>query len=143
MLQQYLELSGNTEFIIGFEYESKVYIHFTKTLTEEFTRYDRESSKRGGGRSLRLRTTKTIKRQMLTSSIELCEYSELTDDKYNRGEMLESKIYTRFNQVWHKDNKCFTDGGDININGTEYQIKFENATIITEKTLTNILKRGF
>ena len=40
------------------------------------------------------------------------------------------------------DSVRFDKGGDININGIEYQIKFENATFTNEKSLRKMLERA-
>ena len=36
---------------------------------------------------------------------------------------------------WEKDNVPFTEGGDIEINGKAFQIKYEKATFTNEKFL--------
>jgi hypothetical protein len=141
MLNTYLKLSGNTKFIIGYEYDKKVYIYFMDTLTNDFVVYDTASKKNGGCKSIRIRLTKSMKKSILNSSIELCAITDLDNDKYNKGEMLENRIYNKYNQVWHKENRCFIEGGDIRIDNVEYQIKFQRATITTEKTLNNIMSR--
>ena len=41
-------------------------------------------------------------------------------------------------QTWIKDSTPFTIDGDLTVDGTAYQIKFENATFTNEKTLARL-----
>ena len=43
-----------------------------------------------------------------------------------------------FGQIWEKDNVPFTKGGDIEVNGIAYQIKFQAATFCNEKSIANL-----
>ena len=55
--------------------------------------------------------------------------------KYNKGEIFEKLITEYFGMKWEKDNVPFTEGGDIEINGKAFQIKYEKATFTNEKFL--------
>ena len=61
----------------------------------------------------------------------------------NKGWTLEKIIFDMFEQSedWDRDNTSFEDCGDINIDGVEYQIKYENAQIVVIQTLRDIQKR--
>ena len=43
-----------------------------------------------------------------------------------------------YGQTWTKDNVPFTAGGDIEVDGIAYQIKYEKATFTNEKTLARL-----
>ena len=58
----------------------------------------------------------------------------------NRGLALEKLITEYFGQEWKADSKCFTECGDININGVEYQIKGHKATFTNEEKLRELVK---
>ena len=58
--------------------------------------------------------------------------------KYNRGEVFE-KLVTELNgQEWEKDNVLFTEDGDLTVDGTAYQLKFEKATFINEAQMVRM-----
>ena len=63
---------------------------------------------------------------------------EVKSSKYNAGEIFEKMVTEHFGQVWEKDNVPFTEGGDIEIDGIAYQIKFEKAPFTNEKTLKKL-----
>ena len=62
------------------------------------------------------------------------------DCKYNKGEVFEKLVTEFYGQEWTKDNVPFTVDGDLTVNGTAYQIKFEKATFCNEKSLANLKK---
>ena len=45
-----------------------------------------------------------------------------------------------FNKEWKKDNRKFTECGDIEVNEIAYQIKYEKASFINEKTMSRMTK---
>ena len=49
-------------------------------------------------------------------------------------------VTEHFGQTWEKDNVPFTKDGDITVNGTAYQIKFQKATFCNEKSIANLEK---
>ena len=51
-------------------------------------------------------------------------------------------VTEKFGQVWTKNSIPFTECGDININGIEYQIKYQGATFTNEKILNKLMNRA-
>lgn len=146
MIEWYNRLAYTHNYVFGFEWEKNVYYVITdeKHLDVLLT-LDRAS--RGAGMALRFKPTKQIKKLMFTlfNPVLICSAEYFNDiaenSKYNKGEIFE-KLYTEINGMeWKKDNKKFTEDGDITINGIAYQIKYEKATFTNEKTLMNLIKR--
>ena len=95
------------------------------------------------GYSLRFNPTNEQKVFLLSKGAELIcskERFEIIVEQtiYNKGEIFEKLCTENVGQEWHKDNTLFTDDGDLTIDGTAYQIKFEKATFVTEKLLARL-----
>lgn len=141
MLEKYMEKSYSKHFIIGFELNGTIYA-FTTSNYKVFENIIREEqSSRNQGKALRLRLKKNDKIFLVNNAIAICTKEqfnkELSNSKYNRGEIFEKLIFSRYGMEWHKDNVKYTVAGDVIINNIHYQIKYQNATITTEKTLLN------
>lgn len=136
-------LAYTHDYIMGFTYKGAVYKYTCLGLGAGI-KLDRASSKNGGGYSLRYRPTKAEKRALIESGI--CElicstnyFNELVkNSKYNRGEIFEKLIAESYGQEWYKDNVRFDKAADLTTSEKSYSIKFEKATICTEKTLLRI-----
>lgn len=64
-----------------------------------------------------------------------------SEKAYNRGWMTEKVIFEHFGQEWTgPDQVRFDKDGDITINGKRYQIKFENAQVVTTVTIHEVQK---
>ena len=96
-----------------------------------------DKASRGKGYSLRFRPNRQQKALLMSmGATPLCSaemFAELVaESKYNKGEVFEKLVTEYFGQTWEKDNVPFTEDGDLTVNGIAYQIKFEQATFITE-----------
>ena len=111
---------------------------------------DTASQKNGGKTSVRFSPDRSqvdyIKRKA-SKAIQLITTeqfeNERTATKLNKGQYMETIIA----RVTHgtlstKSNLDFTQGGDINIGGIEYQIKTLKATFTNETTMMNMIARG-
>ena len=142
---RYEKLAYTKNYIFGFMYADFIYYYITSTIIIGLVT-DTASTKNGGGKSLRYSPKKEEKQKLIESGIAkiLCTkskfLSEVENSKYNKGEIFEKLIAEKHNQKWQKDNRKFTESGDIIINGIHYQIKFQKATITSEKTLEKLEK---
>ena len=136
LLKYYHKFSKADKYILAFAYDEKIYFFEKDKLTKAYTKLDRAS--RGAGNSLRVSFTAKQKKALAKKSICLCEYNDIINDKYNKGEMVEKKIFEYFNQKWEKDNIPFYVKGDITLDGKETQIKFQNATCTNEKQIARL-----
>jgi hypothetical protein len=143
MIDKYNEKAYTHNYIYGFIFQNMVYmVYATAEVMPYVLKLDKAS--RDAGYSLRFCPTKEQKVFLLSKGAQvLCskEFFELTVEKnkpYNKGEVFEKMVTEFYGQTWVKDRIPFTDAGDIEVNGTAYQIKFEKATFTTEKTLARI-----
>lgn len=130
------------DYIYGFYFENKVWMVITdKSINPYILTLDKAS--RGQGYSLRFKPTKAQKLVLMAKEPRLIcskEFfdAEVKNSKYNRGEIFEKMISEMFGIEWEKDRLPFWEGGDLEINGKAYQVKFEKATFTNEKTLARL-----
>ncbi len=143
MIDKYNTKAFTHEYIFGFTLNHIVYMVKTNAeILPYILKTDRAS--RGQGMSLRFCPTKAQKIRLLSENCvtALCSDKYFTEmwkeSKYNKGEIFEKLVSEYFGIKWEKDNIPFTKGGDIEIDGIAYQIKFEKATFTNEKTLARL-----
>lgn len=145
MLQDgYNNVAFTDKYILGWTLDHVVYMAVCdRWLVDRVTCLDMAS--RGAGYALRFKPNKSQKMLLMTcGAVALCSekyFNEMvTESRYNRGEIFEKLVTEKFGQVWEKDNVPFTIDGDITVDGTAYQIKFEKATFTNEKSLASLMK---
>jgi hypothetical protein len=143
MFNAYNAIAYTAHYIVGFIFKDNVY--FAKMNDNEIARYIvLDKASRGAGYAIRFNPKAEQKIAMLTSATLLCSkafFKEQVDTTpYNKGEIFEKMVTERCGQVWTKDHVPFTEAGDIVVNGTPYQIKFQRATFCNEKTLASLAK---
>lgn len=142
LISKYNENAFTHNYIYGFVMYGNVYYYNLTGL--HFIKLDKQSSKNGGGYSLRYKPTKKDKENLIKSGIckVLCSedyfINAVANSKYNKGEIFEKLITEKSGQVWEKDNVPFYKGADLTVNNIAYSIKFEKATICTENTLIKL-----
>lgn len=145
LIENYSKLAGAHHYIWGFTVKGIIYIAVTdETVLPYVCKLDKAS--RGAGYALRFKPTMDQKLFLMANAQMLCsaDYFNIAvaESRYNKGEIFEKMITEKAGQEWHKNNAPFTECGDINIDGIEYQIKFENATFTNEKSLRKMLERA-
>lgn len=139
LIKNYNELSYTHNYMFGYSDNGTIYCAIgTADALPYVCTLDRAS--RGAGFALRYKPTKNQKSFLRTlPTFALCskEFFDLSVNscKYNAGEVFEKMVTEYFGQEWKKDNVPFTDDGDLTVDGVAYQIKYEKATFINEKTL--------
>lgn len=142
LIDRYNKVSFAHNYILGFCDNGRIYACITdENILSSVCKIDRGS--RNGGNSLRFIPTKKQKAILKTlNPFFVCTTDDFNSKlqlfKYNRGELFEKLITEFFGQVWYKDYIPFTQAGDIVINDTPYQIKFQYATFVTEGTLSRL-----
>ena len=142
MVNDYNALAYTHKYIFGYTHKGIVYaVHTDSEVLPYVCTLDRAS--RGAGYSLRFKPNKAQKETLASlQPAVLCsaEYfnAELSATKYNAGELFEKLVTESYGQTWVKDNVPFTAGGDIEVDGVAYQIKYEKATFTNEKTLARL-----
>ena len=142
LISRYESVAYTNNYIYGFTYKSFVY--YIETTGLKFgVKLDKASSKNGGGYSIRYNPTKAVKEDLINSGVAkvLCTKDFFNTEKansiYNRGEIFEKLITEKNGQKWVKDTVPFYEGADLTTDKA-WSIKFEKATICTEKTLNRI-----
>lgn len=141
MIDCYNSVAFTHNYIFGFQYKGIVYMATTTAEVMPFV-CKLDSAGRGCGYSLRFCPKADQKRFLMTKAEALCSVKYFNEVyagcKYNRGEVFEKLVTEHFGQEWVKDNVLFTKAGDIEVNNVAYQIKYEKATFINEKTMANL-----
>ena len=141
MRRDYERFTAAEGYAIGFHIGDDVYCAMLDTIPRRFTRIQKECKRAGGGYGLYINVrTKKAKNELIKKAVKVGTMADLKG-KYNRGVMFEKLIYELNGQTFRgKDNICFTDGGDIVIDGKEIQVKYEHARICYDKTLQKLKK---
>lgn len=137
MLNYYEQFNKADKYIIGFSIKGFIYMAMVDRLNPDMITLEHASKNQG--ESLRFRPKAEDKIKMAIQSICLCAKAQLIDEKYNKGEMFEKIVTEYYHKEWKKDNIPFYESGDINIDGEEVQIKLENASLATSKTINKLL----
>lgn len=142
MIKFYNAKSFTHNYIFGFQYKGNVYeITTDAEILPAILKVDKAS--RGNGMSLRFRPNNAIKQMLIDLGAEkFCSVDEMNESikamKGNKGEWYEKYETEKVGQEWHKDSVPFWEDGDLTVNGIAYQIKFESATFINEKTMARL-----
>lgn len=143
MITLYNALSAADGYIVGFILNHLLYyVRFDGHLPTEILKFDRASSKRGGMAKVRVRLGADFRKAMVANGTAVLMGAEdllFTADKWNKGERFERIITeTLTTEKWVKDSVPFNVAGDIELNGKQIQIKFDDAELTNEKTLKRI-----
>ena len=143
MIDLYNALTAADGYIVGFILNHLLYyVRFEGHLPTEILKFDRASSKRGGMAKVRVRLGAETRKALVANGRAVLMGSEtllMTADKWNKGERFERVITeTLTTEKWVKDSVPFNVAGDIELNGKQIQIKFDDAELTNEKTLKRI-----
>lgn len=143
LLNAYNATTAAAAYIIGFLMNDKVYTIYLNDLPEWLVGMDRESTSHGGVRKLRIRMN-TIARHRLMNmgAAYIGTATDILASRKNKGEAFEQWVTENAGQEWHKDSVPYYMDGDLTINGTKYQIKFESASLANETTIAKALARA-
>lgn len=145
----YYATTATKHLIIGFENKGTVYFYYD-ILSNVFP-HIRLTSSMLEGYSDRLQmfaTPKAYQAELIDTgaTIELIDYPSFEQKRIeyglNRGELFEKLIVQFFGYKYQRDNTPYYIKGDININNTEYQIKFERATLADIATIERAKNGG-
>ena len=141
-IHYYRKFSGADAYILGFIYKHDLYCITVNEIMPRFMRVEKSSSKKGGHEKLQFRLNNALKEQLIRKGAEkIGTETDLLEIAGNKGVSFERMIYRMNGQEPRlKDSVRFDKGGDININGIEYQIKLDGAQIVEFRTLNKIQK---
>ena len=135
MFNHYNKTSAAHLYIIGFNYKGNIYmVKVTADILKALVWIEKSGK---DGYALKFKVNNSERLYLLTLGARvLCStdyFNHLVKTtRYNKGETYERLVTEYYNQEWHKDNIDYRVQGDITINGTEIQVKYEKATFITE-----------
>lgn len=134
-IEAYCKITATQNLILGIKKGGDLYACYTtyeNLAFQKSLKKDSESPKKGGRNKWRFRPNNKQREAILKSSLKIEKVGtlqSLESTKWNKGEMFESLITGRTK----KDSTPHTQAGDYtDENGTEWQIKFENATCFYE-----------
>ena len=139
----YNKLAGCHRYLIFFEYEQNIYLAETEKIMPRWVVESRTSSKRGGDQTFKMSMNKKHKEQLLRKgATRVFTKAEFEQMPYgNKGHNCEWWLHQVCDlRTYTPDRERFDKCGDVCINGIEYQVKFQNASLTTVKTLHNAQK---
>lgn len=149
LVNEYIKAEYTPSYLFGNSVKGIVYaarVMDARGLLPFVSYVDKASGKNGGTYSLKYRPNQS-QWALITSEAEevkaICtvEYLEnlKTNSRKNRGQLFEELVAQAFGgELETKSNLKFADGGDMNLNGVAYQIKYTKATFTDERTLMNL-----
>lgn len=151
--RQYHKASSTNNYILCFARNKTVWAVEVNDVDSLFIQSISYLEMRSKGWTLRFRPTKAQQDIILSraSRVELiCSTTYLETEKVNHNNNRGNTVEDLVTMVWKgtqpdNPNTCFTERGDFNANGTEYQVKYGAstgaATFTTEKIMNNIVTR--
>lgn len=142
MVKTYNDKAYTHEYIFGINYKGNIYmVKTTSQLLSLVLKLDKAS--RGKGYSLRFKPNNKVRELLLSEGATLICSAEMFDklaseSKYNKGEVFEKLVTEWYGQKWEKDSIPFTESGDLIVDGIAYQIKYEQATFLTEAQMLGL-----
>jgi len=144
LTDRYHAMSAADAYIIGFPRHGKVYavrVSFNELCT--CLRESRKSSARGGAYQLRVYIPSVEMMKFIATgrATAIADESELdatfNGKKLNKGDAFEKLVTEKLaGKNWEGHNSVpFYKAGDVNINGEEIQVKFQNAELTNEDTM--------
>ena len=141
----YTARAATHNYIFGFTFRHVVYkvvahgVNAGKLAALAVLDYD----SRNKTASLRFKPNRAQVAMLMAMGAEVvCTEAELeamvAGSKYNRGEIFEKLVTEAAGQTWVKDNVPFTVDGDLTVDGTKYQVKYQKATFANEASLRNL-----
>lgn len=139
----YNKLTGADKTLVFFERKGIIYIWECKHIAPRWAREEHESSKNGGWQKFKMSINVAEKDKLIKKgAIAVMTTEEFNKIPYeNKGHKCEYWLHKVCNLgTYTTDRVRFDKCGDVNINGIEYQVKFENASLTNVNTLHNAQK---
>lgn len=140
----YNKFSKADKYIIGYVFNGNVFFVVVDDIAQ-YVKLDTVSGR--SGYSLKLSLTNTVKNQLLKlNPTYLCNAQhfykavENSQYQYSKDDVFEKMVFAKFYKKWKKDNIPFYIAGDMKYKGVQYQIRFENAILTTEKQINRLLR---
>ena len=142
-LNYYNKLIGADKYLVFFERKGVIYIHECKHLAPRWIHEEHECQKNGGWQKFKMYITVEEKNKLIKKgAVAVMTAEEFKKLPYNnKGHNCEYWLHQTYNLGNYKpDHERFDKCGDVEINGIQYQVKFENASLTNVNTLHNAQK---
>lgn len=143
MIRNYRKFSGAESYIIGFVYKHMLYMIKVAEIMPRWMSVQHSSSRTGRVPKLQMSINNKAKEQFIRKGA-VCLGSEdlIICNDLNKGFAFERLVSEYYGIEYRgQDNVGFWVGGDLEVDGEQIQIKFQNAQIVSERTLER-LKKG-
>lgn len=140
LIAAYTALTAAHEYWFGFILDHKVYVVTGMKFADlrPFLRIEKAAASKGGHSKIRIKARVKELVELLPRATFLGDEEILTDKKWNAGIKFEKVVTEQIaGQTWERDSVPFWVAGDINLNGTQIQVKFNGAELTNEKTIRN------
>lgn len=143
MIRNYRKFSGAESYIIGFVYKHMLYMIKVAEIMPRWMSIQHSSSRTGRQPKLQMSLKNKDKEYFIRKgAIYLGNENLIVCDDLNKGFAFERVVSEYFGIEYRgQDNVGFWVGGDLEVDGEQIQVKFQNAQIVAEKTLEK-LKKG-
>ena len=140
MIARYIARDAARAYIIGFAHHANLYAIRLTELPRECIKLNKSSSNAHGEcmKTLRLKLNGAACEKLIAQGATLIGPAELVakEPKMNSGEKFEKLVIEHLTgKAWVKDSTPYWVAGDMELDGVQVQIKFNNATLTTEKAL--------
>lgn len=139
----YNKLTGADRTLVFFERKGMIYLWECKHIAPRWASEAYEATSKGGGQKFRMYIPVGEKDRLIKKGA----IAVMTSEKFstipyaNKGYRCECWLHEVCNLgEYAPDKERFDKCGDVRINGIEYQVKFENASLTTVSTLHNAQK---
>lgn len=128
----YNKLTGADETLVFFERKGYIYIYRCKHIAPRWCKEGRESKSKGGAQKWRMYITVSERDKLIakgaTKVMTVAEFKEIPHK--NKGHKCEYFLHKACGLGEYTPDKVrFDVCGDVEINGIQYQVKFQNASL--------------
>ena len=138
LIAAYIALTAAHEYWFGFILNHKVYVATGMSFADlrPFLKIEKAAASKGGHSKIRIKARVGELAELLPRATLLGDEEILADEKWNTGIKFEQIVTERIaGQEWVRDSVPFWVAGDIALNGTQIQVKFNGAELTNEKTI--------
>lgn len=147
-------LDGADAYLLGVEFDEMVYGYFSKEIELKYCSC--QTDHKANVQYLRFRPHAWGAQEIATREDAICfgsteevykKYTCNTKKGYNSGYCFEIAVFEKYGKgdEWKQDNKPSSEGGDFNLDGIEYQLKYVEkdslATITSTKKIINRINK--
>ena len=146
IIRDYELTTAATKYYFGFDYHGSMYgLEMTYAELSAMFKQDRAAASKGGMIKVRIRSTREQRIEMVHSGrahlIGKTENIHDKESKYNAGTQFEKWVAEMvYGLEWKVDSTPYWIAGDLNVNGEQIQVKFDDATLTDERATAKAMR---